>query len=82
MFGDPAFAPTIGTIEPGGWKTRELLRILNGLSHADIKIIGADIVGFAPAYDSRAETTGSAVAQIAYELLQWMIRVPVKQQCL
>ncbi|PYH84693.1 Arginase/deacetylase [Aspergillus uvarum CBS 121591] len=77
---DPAFAPATGTTEPGGWTTRELLQILNGLSHADIKIIGADIVEFAPAYDNRAETTGLAVVQIAYELLQWMIRVPVKQQ--
>ncbi|RAH42605.1 Arginase/deacetylase [Aspergillus brunneoviolaceus CBS 621.78] len=75
---DPAFAPATGTIEPGGWTTHELLQILNGLSHADIKIIGADIVEFAPAYDNRAETTGLAVAQIAYELLQWMICVPVK----
>ncbi|KAK4870487.1 hypothetical protein LT330_004835 [Penicillium expansum] len=74
---DPAFAPATGTIEPGGWTTRELLRILNGLSHANLPIIGADIVEFAPVYDNRAETTAITVAQIAYELLQWMIRVPV-----
>ncbi|KAL3473272.1 arginase family protein [Aspergillus californicus] len=74
---DPAFAPATGTIEPGGWTTRELLRILYGLSQAGLPIIGADVVEFAPVYDNKAETTALTVTQIVYELLQWMIHVPV-----
>ncbi|EYE92890.1 Arginase/deacetylase [Aspergillus ruber CBS 135680] len=74
---DPAFAPATGTIEPGGWTTRELLQILNGLSRAGVKIIGADVVEFSPVYDDAAERTAVAVGQIVYEIFQWMIRVPV-----
>lgn len=38
---DPAFAPATGTAEVGGWSTRELLTILDGLS--GIELIGADV---------------------------------------
>jgi len=92
---DPAYAPATGTIEPGGWTTREvtvpllsknqdwpknfqLLAIINGLSDAGLKIIGSDVVEFTPVYDNAAETTGIAVGQIVYEILQWMVKVPVK----
>ncbi|KAF2673057.1 arginase family protein [Microthyrium microscopicum] len=76
---DPAFAPATGTIEPGGWTTRELLRILDGLSKAGLKIVGSDVVEFTPVYDNNAETTAIAVTEIIYEILQWMIRVPVSR---
>ncbi|KAI9035752.1 agmatinase [Aspergillus affinis] len=76
---DPAFTPATGTIEPGGWTTRELLQILNGLSRANVKIVGADVVEFSPVYDDAAERTGIAVSQIVYEILQWMIHVPVRR---
>lgn len=75
---DPAYAPATGTIEPGGWTTRELLAIINGLSDAALKIIGSDVVEFTPVYDNAAETTGIAVGQVIYEILQWMVNVPVK----
>ncbi|KAL3476150.1 arginase family-domain-containing protein [Aspergillus californicus] len=75
---DPAFTPATGTIEPGGWTTRELLQILNGLAKANVKVIGADVVEFSPVYDDAAERTAIAVSQIVYEILQWMIRVPVR----
>ncbi|KAI6752521.1 hypothetical protein HG530_013890 [Fusarium avenaceum] len=68
-----------GTIEPGGWTSRELLRILSGLSNAGIKIVGSDVVEFSPAFDNTAETTGIVVSEIIYEILQWMIKVPVFQ---
>ncbi|KAK5679555.1 hypothetical protein LTS10_008376 [Elasticomyces elasticus] len=74
---DPAFAPATGTLEAGGWTSRELLAILRGLTKAGIKIVGADVVEFTPVYDNTAESSGVAVAQIVYELLQWMIKVPV-----
>lgn len=76
---DPAFAPATGTIEPGGWSTRELLLILNGLAKAGLKIVGSDVVEFTPIYDNPAETTGIAVGEIIYEILQWMVKVPVKK---
>jgi agmatinase len=44
-----------------------------------VKIIGADVVEFTPVYDNVAETTGIAVAQIVYEILQWMVHVPVRR---
>lgn len=76
-FVKPAFTPATGTIEPGGWTTRELLRIIAGLSKAGVKIVGSDVVEFTPVYDNSAETTAIAVAEIIYEILQWMIAVPV-----
>lgn len=38
---DPAYAPATGTAEVGGWTTRELLTILDGLS--GLEVIGADV---------------------------------------
>jgi len=38
---DPAYAPATGTAEVGGWTTRELLSILDGLS--GLEVIGADV---------------------------------------
>ena len=38
---DPAFAPATGTAEVGGWTTRELLTILDGL--AGMEVVGADV---------------------------------------
>lgn len=43
---DPAYAPATGTAEVGGWTTRELLTILDGLT--GIELIGADVVEVAP----------------------------------
>ena len=61
---DPAFAPGTGTPEAGGLTSRELLAMLRVLS----RVVGADIVEVAPAYD-HAEITGIAAAHVAYELL-------------
>ncbi|KAK2597483.1 hypothetical protein N8I77_012265 [Diaporthe amygdali] len=76
---DPAFAPATGTIEPGGWTSRELLHILSSLADAGLKIVGADVVEFTPVYDNTAETTAIVVSEIIYEILQWMVKVPVLQ---
>jgi agmatinase len=38
---DPAYAPATGTAEVGGWTTRELLTILDGL--AGMEVVGADV---------------------------------------
>ena len=73
---DPAFAPATGTAEVGGWTTRELLSILDGL--AGIKIIGADVVEVAPIYDNPGETTVLAAAEVVHSLLTLMVSQPVK----
>ncbi|KAJ6570150.1 Arginase/deacetylase [Mycena vulgaris] len=63
---DPALAPATGTPEPGGWTTREVKRILRGLS--GLNFVGADIVEVAPAYDN-ADITGIAAADIVHDFM-------------
>ncbi|KAI5849114.1 arginase family-domain-containing protein [Tricharina praecox] len=67
---DPAFAPATGTPETGGWSTRELRTIIRGLK--DVNLIGADIVEVAPAYDTNAELTTMAAADVLYEVMSIM----------
>ncbi|KAI5864847.1 arginase family protein [Durotheca rogersii] len=71
---DPAFAPATGTPEPGGWSSRELLAVLDGLRGLDL--VGADVVEFAPAYDDAGETTALAAAEVAWSLLELMVEEP------
>lgn len=66
---DPAFAPGTGTPEAGGLSSRELLAILR--SFASLRLVGADLVEVAPAYD-HAQITGIAAAHVAYELISAM----------
>ncbi|KXJ91387.1 arginase family-domain-containing protein [Microdochium bolleyi] len=73
---DPAYAPGTGTAEPGGWTTRELLTVLDGLS--GLHVVGADVVEVAPAYDNNGETTVLAAAEVALSLVQLMVDEPVK----
>lgn len=73
---DPAYAPATGTAEVGGWTTRELLTILDGLS--GIEVIGADVVEVAPIYDNPGETTVLAAAEVVHSLVQLMADKPVK----
>jgi agmatinase len=73
---DPAFAPATGTAEVGGWSTRELLSILDGLE--GMKVIGADVVEVAPIYDNPGETTKLAAAEVVRSLLTLMADTPVK----
>ena len=63
---DPAFAPATGTPEAGGMTSRELLAVLRAMSST--RLVGADIVEVAPAYD-HAEITAVAAANLAYELV-------------
>jgi agmatinase len=73
---DPAHAPGTGTPEAGGLTSRELLRLLRGLT--DLNIVGADVVEVAPAYD-HAQVTGIAAAHVAYELMTAMAQVIVRE---
>lgn len=74
---DPGMAPATGTPEPGGWTTRELIRILRGIE--GMNVVGADIVEVSPAYDP-AEVTGLAAAQIAYEVLTSIVKKGLIEQ--
>jgi len=69
---DPAFAPATGTPETGGWSTREMRTIIRGLE--DINLIAADIVEVAPAYDTNAELTTMAAADILFEVMTLMVK--------
>ncbi|KAJ7282002.1 agmatinase [Mycena rebaudengoi] len=72
---DPAFAPATGTPETGGWSTRELRTILRGLE--GLKIVSADIVEVAPAYDTNAELTTMAAADVLFEVISIMAKTPL-----
>lgn len=63
---DPAFAPGTGTPEAGGLTSRELLRLLRGLTGIDL--VGCDVVEVAPAYD-HAEITALAAATVAFDMI-------------
>ncbi|KFZ00341.1 hypothetical protein V500_01084 [Pseudogymnoascus sp. VKM F-4518 (FW-2643)] len=69
---DPGLAPGTGTPEPGGWTSRELIRILRNVD--GLNVVGADIVEVAPAYDGRGEQTALVAAQIVYEILTSMVK--------
>ena len=73
---DPAYAPGTGTAEPGGWTSRELLSILDGLE--GLKVIGGDVVEVSPIYDNAGEPTALAAAEIAHSLMTLMVQTPVK----
>lgn len=68
---DPAHAPGTGTPEAGGLTSRELLEIIRGL--AGCRLVSADLVEVAPAYD-HAEITSVAASHTAYELTTVMAR--------
>ena len=74
---DPATAPGTGTPEPGGWTTREFIRILRGLEK--LNLVGADIVEVSPAYDNKGETTALAAAQVAFEIITSMVKSGVSE---
>ncbi|KAI4107188.1 MAG: hypothetical protein L6R37_001765 [Teloschistes peruensis] len=70
---DPGLCPGTGTPEPGGWTSRELIRIIRGLE--SLNVVGADIVEVAPAYDGTGEQTALTAAQLGFEILtSWVGR--------
>ena len=64
---DPAFAPGTGTPEPGGPTARELLDALDALR--GLRLVGADVVEVAPAYDPGAITAVLAAKVVRQMLL-------------
>lgn len=72
--GGVSFAPATGTPETGGFSTRELRRIIQGLE--GLNLVGADVVEVAPAYDTNAQLTTMAAADIMYDVLSIMAKYP------
>ena len=68
---DPSFAPGTGTPEAGGLTSRELLRVLRGLT--GLHLAGADVVEVAPAYD-HAEVTSLAAATVIFDMITLLAR--------
>lgn len=72
---DPAYAPGTGTMEVGGFTTRELLAILDGLRDTDLgcNIVGADVVEVSPPYDTNSGITALAATAVIDSLLKIMV---------
>jgi arginase len=66
---DPAFAPGVSHHEPGGWSTREVLGLIQGLR---APIVGADIVEYNPQRDVMGITAKTA-AKLLKEITACMI---------
>jgi arginase len=67
---DPAFAPGVSHHEPGGFTTREVLRIIQQLP---VPLVGADLVELNPVRDPLGITAALA-AKMVKELLNQLLR--------
>jgi len=67
---DPAFAPGTSHHEPGGFTSRDVLGIVQGLA---APVVGADIVEFNPQRDP-AEVTAMVAAKLLKEIVALMLR--------
>lgn len=68
---DPSAAPGTGTMEIGGWTSRELISVLDGLE--GINLVGGDVVEVSPPYDSNSEITSLAATGVIDSLLGLMV---------
>jgi arginase len=66
---DPAFAPGVSHLEPGGMSVREAIAHLHAITG---KIVGADIVEFNPLQD-KTQITATVAAKLLKEILGKMI---------
>ncbi|KAL1887909.1 hypothetical protein Sste5346_009913 [Sporothrix stenoceras] len=69
---DPSIAPATGTPESGGWTMRELKRYIKGLE--GVNLVGADVVEVSPPYDTIAEVTSIAAADLIVDILAAMVK--------
>ena len=66
---DPAFAPGVSHLEPGGLSTRQALRIIQSLEG---RVVGADVVEYNPRADS-SDLTAVVCAKLVKELASKML---------
>jgi len=59
---DPAFAPGVSHHEPGGFSTRDVIRMIQSIP---VEVVGADIVEYNPVRDQHDQT-----AMVAYKLFK------------
>jgi agmatinase len=64
---DPAYAPGAANPQPGGLTTRQVLEIMHGI--AGLRIVAADVVEYAPEFDSAARTTAFTSAILIKEMM-------------
>lgn len=69
---DPAFAPGTGTAEAGGITSKELLEAIQMIAESNIRVVGADLVEVAPAYDPTEQTAIAASKFVREMLLGWV----------
>ena len=64
---DPAHAPGVPNPQPGGLTTRQVFQILHRI--AGLRIVAADVVEYAPEFDSGARTTAFTSAALIKEIM-------------
>lgn len=64
---DPAFAPGVGTPEPGGWTGAELLQAVRALQ--GLNVVGCDLVELSPPHDGAGEAAAFLAAKVVREAL-------------
>ncbi len=69
---DPAYAPGISHYEPGGFSSRQVINIINGIN---TKVIGADIVEYNPDRDING-ITAMLSAKLLKEISAKMLEIP------
>lgn len=67
---DPSHAPGTGTMEVGGWTTRELLSVLDSLD--GLNVVGADVVEVSPPFDTNSKVTSLAATGVIDSILGLM----------
>src|SRR5205814_642403 len=65
---DPAFAPGIGTPEPGGLTSRQLLDAVGRLS-LELRLAGVDVAELTPPYDGPGQITACLANRLVLEAL-------------
>ncbi len=71
---DPGAAPGTGTPEPGGISPAELLRAVRKVALTD-RLVGADVVEVAPAYDGPGEVTAFLAHRVVLEIISAQAKV-------
>ncbi|KAG7887669.1 hypothetical protein KL936_004366 [Ogataea polymorpha] len=72
---DLASAPATGSIEAGGWSSREILSIIDGL--AGINLVGADIAEVSPWGDLTNDVASNNAGEAGRAILGLMVIKPV-----
>lgn len=74
---DPGMAPGVGTPEPGGLTSRQLLDTIRRISR-ELNVVGADVVEVSPPYDQPGEITALLANRVVLEMLNGMTERKVR----